>query len=165
MYNSYLNFLLANTFTIMWHFYVEQKDAKMKRLIIESILGFISVVSEISLMWFTTQNIDFRKYLTFMMKGWHKKYLLPHTSIFLKYRQIVLEESSMLLSNKESSQSHYPSQEGSKGLLQEDIDTIVNTQQEGWNLKDSEFTDRKDRVKYELNYWSTSETSNNISHP
>ena len=56
-----------------------------RRMIIQSIIEFFVYSSEVFLLWFTTDNIDYKEYLYYLMIGINKPEMISRVSLFLVY--------------------------------------------------------------------------------
>jgi len=95
------------------------------------------------------------------MEGYQKKHLLPHASIFLRYRELKISEEScdFLGFNEESNViERYPN----NSLLQEDKDTLIISDRP-WNSDHSAYADRTDRSIYESSRYSSNTIFQNVN--
>ena len=85
--NAIINFLPSSgiLYAASTLYVVTKADLDTKRVINEFIAEFVCFIVELFLFWYTTNNIDFRKYMFYLMVGVNQPDMIAKISIFLIY--------------------------------------------------------------------------------
>jgi hypothetical protein len=104
-YNTLANFVISDNFAIFWGYVFEVSPPDNKKIISEAVLQYLNTIGETSLIWFTSENIDFKNFLIILMRGKRAYRLMPKTSAFIHYRPqnipIEISQDSTLLNEED----------------------------------------------------------------
>lgn len=111
LFNGVANNLTDEDFGLFWLQVVTRKNLTQDEPIIVNFLWEFSLYSaEVFLLWFTTDNINFKKYIYYLLIGRRKLEMITHVTIFLTHfewnrsRETINSTGSFLESSKKNTE-------------------------------------------------------------